>query len=164
MHETFLPQLKHSQIINGLLMKKLIFAVLFSIASFFASAETISPKVQQEIESTMNSSVACWNKGDLPCFMDYYVKSDDLLFISGTKFIHGWDNINQRYKERYGNNTKQMGQLQLKINGMQQLDPSHVFLYGQFHLEIESKNYDGVTSLIFVKSAGKWKIMSDHSN
>ncbi len=137
---------------------------LFSMIISTANAEQISPQVQKEVESTMISSVECWNKGDLACFMDYYVKSDDLLFISGSNFIHGWDNIYARYKKRYGDNTKQMGKLKLTINGLQQLDPKHVFLYGKFHLDIESKSYDGVTSLILEKSANKWKILTDHSN
>lgn len=116
-----------------------------STFSSIVNADPISPKIKNQIEVTMNNSVACWNKGDLQCFMDYYAKSDDLLFISGQNFIHGWDNIYARYKARYGDNTKQMGQLKLTINGMQQLGESHVFLYGQFHLEVESKKYDGVT-------------------
>lgn len=135
-----------------------------SISSAAYADESVSPKAQQEIESMMSSSVACWNKGDLPCFMNSYVKSDDLLFISGTKFIHGWNNINQRYQKRYGTNTQQMGQLKLTIGGMESLGESHVLLYGKFHLDIESKNYDGVTSLILVKAADQWKIMADHSN
>lgn len=147
--------------------KKLLYTLFCSALAMSSAAyadESVAPKIQQEIESTMNNSVACWNRGDLPCFMSYYVKINDLLFISGTKFIYGWDNINQRYQQRYGNNSQQMGQLKLSIGGIEALGESHVLLYGKFHLAIESKTYDGVTSLILVKSADKWKIMADHSN
>lgn len=146
--------------------KKLLASVVCFLSGFssVANADSLSPQMRNQVEATMSDSVACWNKGDLQCFMNYYVKSDDLLFISGQNFIHGWDNIYARYKARYGDNTKHMGQLKLTINGMQQLGESHVFLYGQFHLEVESKKYDGVTSLVLVKSADKWKIQTDHSN
>lgn len=123
-----------------------------------------SKQYQQEIRQTMDQSVDCWNNGDLDCFMGSYVKSKDIVFISGDKFIYGWQNAYDHYKMKYGTNKKAMGQLQISVNEVQILDPNHAYLFGRFHLVIESKEYNGVTSLIFAKEQNNWKIMLDHSS
>lgn len=74
-----------------------------------------SQKIREQVSSAMNQSLACWNNGDLECFMDGYVHSDKTLFISGDKFIYGWQSSYDHYKKKYGNDKKGMGHLQITI-------------------------------------------------
>lgn len=118
----------------------------------------------QEITTTLNQQVNCWNNGDLKCFMDGYVNSDKTLFISGNKFIHGWQNSYDHYKNKYGDDKQGMGKLQITIDGIETIDNTHAYLYGRWHLVTNGNEYNGVTSLIFQKNSDKWQIVLDHSN
>ena len=89
--------------------------------------------------------------------MDGYVHSNKTLFISGDKFIYGWQNSYDYCKKKYSNDKKGMWHLQITIEDINPMDSSHAYLTG-------SKEYNGVTSLIFQKTNNKWKIILDHSN
>jgi len=121
-------------------------------------------KIKQEITKTMSMSVNCWNNGDLKCFMNGYAHNDKTTFISGNKFIHGWQSSYDHYKEKYGNDKKGMGKLQITVDAIEPLDFNHAYLYGKWQLVANDKEYNGVTSLIFQKISGKWEIILDHSN
>lgn len=121
-------------------------------------------KIREQVSSAMSQSLTCWNNGDLECFMDGYVHSDKTLFISGDKFIYGWQNSYDHYKKKYGNDKKGMGHLQITIEDINPMDSSHAYLTGKWNLVTESKEYNGVTSLIFQKTNNKWQIILDHSN
>ncbi|RTL10878.1 MAG: hypothetical protein EKK54_09045 [Neisseriaceae bacterium] len=144
-------------------MRKLILLALVGI-NCYALSGSESQEVTQGVTSAMDQSVKCWNAGDLECFMKGYVNSPKTLFISGDKFIYGWQSSYDHYKRKYGSDKKGMGQLQIKIDGIEALDEQHAFLYGHWKLQAESKEYAGVTSLLFKKNDNKWQIMVDHSN
>ena len=57
-----------------------------------------------------------------------------------------------------------MGQLQIKIDGIEALDEQHAFYMGTGDYKPRAKEYAGVTSLLFKKNDNKWQIMVDHSN
>ena len=120
--------------------------------------------IKQDITKIINQIVNDWNSGNLEEFMNSYDKSDKTLFISGHKFIHGWQNSYEFYKQKYGDNKQDMGQLQIEIKSIELLGTSHAFLYGVWHLTMIDKEHSGVTSLIFQIKDNNWKIVVDHSN
>lgn len=148
-------------------MKKILI-LLTSALGCVAHAESLTSTqnaaIKAGVTQAMYDSVQCWNAADLKCFMDGYVNSDKTLFISGDKFIHGWQASYDHYKQKYGTNKQGMGHLDIKIEDIQALDETHAFLYGRWQLKAEKKEYSGVTSLLFEKHANKWQIMVDHSN
>ncbi len=140
-----------------------ILLIMLSFACFAKESDVETTK--EDINNVLLHSVECWNKSDLQCFIDtLYVKSDKTIFISGTKFIHGWQNLFIHYQQKYGTSRKDMGHLQIKLEEIEILDNNHAFAYGTYHLETKKKIYDGVTSLLFLKSHDKWKIIADHSS
>jgi ketosteroid isomerase-like protein len=150
-------------------MKKILLTICASlILSANVSAKELTlqqnQKIQSEITAAMTKYVKCWNNGDLECFMDGYVNSDKTLFISGDKFIYGWQNSYDHYKKKYGDDKKGMGHLQIMVEDINPIDSTHSYLTGKWHLTTESKEYNGVTSLIFEKVGKKWQIILDHSN
>jgi hypothetical protein len=148
-------------------MKKILM-LLTSTLSLAVHADNLNQtqteSIQTGVTQAMYDSVQCWNAADLKCFMAGYVKSDKTLFISGDKFIHGWQNSYDHYQKKYSTNRQGMGKLNIKIDEIRALDENHAFLYGRWQLKTESKEYSGVTSLIFEKHANKWQIIVDHSN
>lgn len=149
------------------MMKKTltILSLLTSLTCFANENAVLNTTPIQDINKSLANSLRCWNNGDLKCFMDaLYVKSDKTLFISGTKFIYGWQNSYNHYKEKYGDSKSNMGQLKVTLDEVKLLDNNHAFAYGRYHLQVGSKVYNGVTSLLFLKSTGQWKVMVDHSS
>lgn len=150
-------------------MKKLLIFCLICF-SIIAKAETLQIEsaslIKQQIAQQMESSVACWNKGDLTCFMQSYENSDRTLFISGTKFIFGWQNSFDHYMLKYGKNKSDMGNLDIIVKNIEVLDSNYAYLYGNYFLVKDGKEYSGVTSLLFIldSKSQSWKIILDHSS
>src|SRR3954468_20989535 len=57
--------------------------------------------VDAEIREVINAQVAAWNRGDIDGFMDGYVRSDTLEFVSGGKITRGWQTVRDRYRKKY---------------------------------------------------------------
>lgn len=150
-------------------MKKLLIYTLICL-SVVAHAETLmvesSSVTKQQITQQMECSIACWNHGDLNCFMQSYENSDKTLFISGTKFIYGWQNSFDHYMKKYGNNKSDMGNLDINVLDIEVLDNNYAYLYGNYLLIKDGQKYSGVTSLLFKRDtkSQKWKIILDHSS
>ena len=148
------------------MLKKLLLIGCLTISStcFAVDKKTEDEAIKQGVTRALNDSIICWNTGNLDCFMDAYVNDNKTLFISDTKFLHGWQQFYDHYKKKYGNDKKGMGHLEIDLTEIEPLDSTHAFAYGRWHLKNNKKEYNGVTSLIFVKKGAKWQIMVDHSN
>ena len=148
-------------------MKKL-FLLACAVISFnsFAAGMSASEvkQTKQNVTTALNNSINCWNSGDLDCFMDLYVRDKDTLFISGTDFLHGWQDFYDHYKKKYGTNKQGMGHLEFTISGIDVLDSKHVFLYGRWKVINSDQEHAGVASMLFLKVGSKWQIKVDHSN
>ena len=67
-----------------------------------SSLETPSvAKVEQAIQSILQTQVDEWNRGDVPAFMETYAKTDQLRFASGDTAQRGWQTTLLRYQTRY---------------------------------------------------------------
>ena len=146
------------------MFKKLLFLCLFCFNCYAASVSNNEDIAKQGVTKALNNSVACWNSADLSCFMDFYVKDNDTLFISGTQILHGWQQFYDNYQKKYATDKSGMGQLEIKISGITLLDSKHAFLYGHWKNKHENIENSGVISMIFVKTGSKWQIMATHSN
>ena len=114
------------------------------------------------IMQVLNDQVACWNEGDLECFMLGYWNSDSLTFIGKSGISRGWRNTLNNYKQRYPGKDV-MGRLQFEIIRIESLHSSAALVTGKWKLFRESDNLEGFFSLIFKKKNGKWVIVYDHS-
>ena len=104
-----------------------------------------------------------WNEGDIDTFMEGYWKSDSLLFIGSSGPIYGWNATMERYKRVYSDREK-MGKLTFNILEIRSLGDAHARLIGKFHLERTVGDLEGYFTLIWVKTEGKWLIISDHTS
>jgi hypothetical protein len=57
--------------------------LIFALLGYACSSSENASEDQAAIYSIMDQQVACWNKGDLDCFMEGYWQSDSLMFIGG---------------------------------------------------------------------------------
>ena len=89
--------------------------ILFTVAMLCFTASCLAQtKAAEAIENTLAAQQIAWNKGDLDSFMQYYWKSDSLLFLGKSGPTHGWQNTLNNYKKGYPDKAT-MGSLDFKI-------------------------------------------------
>ncbi len=136
----------------------------FSILLFFFSLVTVHLTAQeQEIREVMWQQQECWNNGDLECFMESYLKSDDLVFVGSAGPKYGWQVTLNNYKRSYPNKDA-MGTLSFDLLKFISLGKNHQLVIGKWSLNRKTDNPNGHFSIVFKKIKGEWKIIADHSS
>lgn len=133
---------------------------LLAALSFGAAAQ------EAEIRAVLNTQQDAWNRGDLVAFMDAYENSPGIAFVGQTGVRHGYQEILERYRSRYGTR-EAMGQLRYTILEFDALGDTFARLIGKFELQRTATgggNASGYFTLIFRKTSKGWKIIHDHTS
>ena len=104
-----------------------------------------------------------WNAGDIDAFMEGYVESDELRFVSSGGEIRGWDSTLARYHRTYPDRAA-MGQLTFDIREVRVLSSQYAFIYGSYALERADDRPTGLFTLLAVNSSQGWRIVHDHTS
>ena len=139
---------------------KLFFPLLINITN---GQSILSESDKNEILLVLKNQEKFWNKGDIDGFMQGYVKSDYLVFNGSKGPFYGWDSVKDRYIKTYPSK-EQMGILNFKIQNISLITPNVAQLLGQFFLNYPKKEVSGYFTLVFIKSKGRWLILSDHTS
>src|SRR3954468_17238234 len=113
--------------------------------------------MRQEIEDLLRRSAAAWSAGNLDAFMECYEESPDTLYLSGSRFVSGYEGIRNMYAERFGG---RMGSLKISILEIKPIETSHAMLVGTYSLGV----YNGNCLLVLRKTARGWRISADHTS
>jgi ketosteroid isomerase-like protein len=132
---------------------------LFCLVVNFSKAQSDLEKVT----SLLHEQQACWNNGDIPCFMKHYWKSDSLTFVGKSGIQYGWDKTLENYQKSYPDKNA-MGQLAFDIVKVSQLADDAIYMLGKWSLKRKNDSPNGLFTLIFKKINGQWLIVSDHSS
>ncbi len=142
-------------------MKKIILLFcIFTLSSFQIEAQSSDDEVA--IRKVLEDQRLAWNAYDLEGFMQGYWKSDSLKFYGSGGLVNGWDNTLARYHKSYPSK-EHTGTLKFVINDISKIDKASYYVMGEFHLEREAGNADGIFMIIFKKIDGEWKIIADTS-
>lgn len=131
----------------------------------FCGISITSQTLNSDLNSVLNNMKAqetAWNSGNIDGFMDYYWKSDSLLFIGSKGITLGWQKTLTNYKRNYPNKNV-MGVLTFTIKENTQLSPTSIYTIGQWSLEKE-KPSGGYFTLLWKKINGLWVIVADHTS
>lgn len=144
--------------------KKYILELLFFLIINITNGQSIlSESDKNEIISVLKKQEKFWNKGDIDGFMQGYVKSDQLVFNGSKGPFYGWDSVKDRYIKTYPSK-EEMGILNFKIQYISLISSNVAQLLGQFYLTYPKKEVSGYFTLVFIKSKGRWLILSDHTS
>ena len=145
-------------------MQKSILKLLFFLLINITNGQSIlSESDKNEIISVLIKQEKFWNKGDIDGFMQGYVKSDHLVFNGSKGPFYGWDSVKDRYIKTYPSK-EEMGILNFKIQNISLITSNVAQLLGQFFLNYPKKKVSGYFTLVFIKSKGRWLILSDHTS
>ncbi|MHA6248451.1 YybH family protein [Pontibacter sp. CAU 1760] len=148
---------------NNLLLAGGLFLLLScNIAKEQAVSTTNAGEAVREVLAMQS---ACWNKGDLECYMQGYWQSDSLLFIGSRGLTYGWQQTLQNYRKGYPD-AAAMGQLSFDLKEVRPLSPETMLVVGRWHLkrEVAAGDLQGHFSVIFRRFEEGWRIIADHSS
>lgn len=135
----------------------ILFLLLFS--SILVSAQSDETAIRDVISQQQSA----WNKGEIDGFMQGYLKSDSLMFVSRNGITYGWDAMLNNYKNSYSD-TVAMGKLELQLLKLKPLSSEYYFITGTWHLVRTIGDIGGYFTLLFKKVNGKWFIIVDHTS
>lgn len=119
----------------------------------------------KSIRLVLDKQVSEWNEGNIPGFMDGYVASESLIFMTSKTTLKGKQNLEDLYLKNFDSREKR-GKLNFIVEEYIPLDNlHHVYLVpGRWEVARIDTLLQGKFSLVFKKHADEgWKIIADHT-
>ncbi len=142
----------------------LAFAAHIALASLSCGrpGEESEREAVREIGSAIEEQVASWNSDDLPGFMRYYWRSDDMTFHGGKTRLQGWEALDSMYRRTYSG--EQRGALEFSGIEIEILSPVSAYVLGDWKVTLPDTVKQGKFTLIWRKTDEGWRIVHDHSS
>jgi len=128
------------------------------IGSLSSSGKVISKLMQDQVDS--------WNNGSIDGYMQAYLHSDALKFITRKGVRQGFDSVTYHYKKSY-NSKEKMGRLSFRQVSFSPIDlpesENIINATGKWFVSHHETTDSGFFSLIWKQVGGEWKIIIDHT-
>jgi uncharacterized protein (TIGR02246 family) len=149
----------------------MIRTILVMLALMFALpvAAQGEPEAKAAVEAAMADSAAGWDAGNLDRFLAIYSDDPATSFPGSNGIVRGTGPIRERYISGYPQvfgpaAGTDKPKLSFSMEDFRMLGPDHALLIARWKLAAPGKeDQTGMTSLVFRKEAGGWKIIADHS-
>ncbi len=117
------------------------------------------------ITKVLSDQTKAWNRGDIPGFMDGYVRSEKLRFASGDTYRFGWQVTLKKYQSSYPS-PDAMGKLTFSDLKVQILSPEYAEVFGRWHLKREGdfEDLSGLYTLLMQRTKQGWRVLHDHTS
>ena len=138
--------------------------LLVAAAACAAAPHAFSPADDTAVRAVLHAQQDAWNRGDLEAFMAGYAHAPDLVFTSGGKVRHGWQETYDKYRAKYGGDRTGMGHLDFEVLGVQPLGGDGAIVLGRWKLTDTPNAAGGVFSLAFARTPAGWRIVHDHTS
>jgi hypothetical protein len=119
-------------------------------------------KEEQQILQRLKDQEACWNKGDLDGYLEFYAPVDSVRMIYSKGVVYGRDSIQAFYKKYWPK--ERMGQLKMDEITIEILSEKDAFVSARFTVDFQNgKTTTGRFSGLMRKINSKWYLYTDHS-
>jgi ketosteroid isomerase-like protein len=132
------------------------------LATIFPVVNAVAADPSMEIRAVMDRQVAAWNRGDIDAYMEGYVRSDQLEFVSDGKITRGWQTVRDRYHRKYDSREK-MGTLAFSEIKVSSLNANTAVVQGRWSLRRKADQPHGSFVLIFRRTSSGWRIVHDQT-
>ena len=133
-----------------------VFVLLFSSLLF--------ADMKSEIATLLEEQDQAWNRGDLDGFVKPYDDTGRLVFIGSSGVIRDPRALKEKYEKKYKVAGADFGKLTFSDLQVEELSKDLALAWGRWEVEAKGTKSSGWFSLILQKSAGKWRILHDHSS
>ena len=117
--------------------------------------------------ATLDAQVEAWNAGSVRGFMDGYVRSDSLVFLSGGSVRRGWEEALYAYVRGYPD-ADAMGTLAFEEVSVRPLAPGRALAWGRWRLQRDGDapggGPGGLFTLILADTPDGWRVVHDHTS
>ncbi|MBD0326915.1 MAG: nuclear transport factor 2 family protein, partial [Pyrinomonadaceae bacterium] len=120
-------------------------------------------KIASAVRAVLDAQAAAWNRGDIEGYMDGYMRSDEITFVSGDNLTRGWTTVLARYKKNYDTREK-MGQLAFSDLEIKPVNKDSAVVLGRWQLTRANDTPRGRFTLIFRRTKQGWRIVHDHTS
>lgn len=122
-----------------------------------------------DVEAAMEDSAAGWNEGDMDRFLAIYSSAKDTTFVGSGGLLRGVEAMEGRYREAYDwsqPDPSERGVLTFETQDFRPLGSDYALYIGRYVLTYpdDREPASGLTSLVFAREPGGWKIVADHSS
>jgi len=123
------------------------------------------PAIVQAIEAAMSDTAAGWNAGDMQRFMAVYSDAPETSFVAGQELLRGKPAMIAMYDKAYDfDDAAKRGTLSFETVDLRALGPAHVLYIARYTLTYPAAEpVSGLTSVVFAREVGGWRIIADHS-
>ncbi len=143
-------------------MRLAIAAALVSLTLASPAAAAQTPDAERSaILETIDRMEAAWNRGDFKGYMAGF-KNPDATFVSGGKFLDGWQGRLDQYVRDYGGAPERRGKLKFHDMKVDLLAPDSAMLVGRYRMERPGRTTHGINTRLFRKIDGRWLITMNH--
>jgi ketosteroid isomerase-like protein len=93
-----------------------------------------------------------------------YLKTDELVFTSGSRIRRGWQVTYDAYSKRYGTAKETMGKLTFSKLEVHPLGEDAAWVLGRWDLAGPKEASGGIFTLVMRRIDGKWLVVHDHTS
>jgi ketosteroid isomerase-like protein len=122
------------------------------------------------VRAVLDAQASAWNRGDVDGYMNGYDRSPNTEFVSGDTITRGWQQVLDRYKQRYDTRDK-MGVLTFSDLEITVLSNDAALALGRWRLQRlvgpslrTNAEPHGTFTLLFRKTKAGWRIVHDHTS
>jgi beta-aspartyl-peptidase (threonine type) len=117
------------------------------------------------IQTVLDQQLLAWNRGDLEGFMDGYLHSPDLVYLSNKKVYRGWQTVLDGYREIFKSGEVQMGTLELQETEIDLLGSDAALVWGTYRVVTpDGKQRGGFYTLVMRKLKEGWRTVYDRTS
>ena len=128
-----------------------------------SSATATAANDEAAVRAVLEQQLREWNAGNLAGFMGTYARSENTHFASGGTLRLGWQDVFNRYKERYGDPAA-MGVTTFSGLEVTMLGPDTAMAFGRWHQKGSKGEGSGLFTLILRRLPEGWRIVHDHTS
>ncbi|WP_374293572.1 SgcJ/EcaC family oxidoreductase [Sphingomonas sp.] len=113
------------------------------------------------IRAAMTASAAGWDAGDLDRFMGIY--APDAVYVGAKGLVRGKAAIADSYRASFSGGANSRGRLSFDYLLIRPIGERRM-VFARWHLRGVGGEESGMTTLVFERQGGGWKIVADHSS
>lgn len=133
-----------------------------ALAAAVAGVPLKGVESRAQIEKALADSADGWNNRNLSQYMAVYAQDRSTLYVTNGKVVQGFDDIERVYASRF--KTGNMGHLSVEVIDFRMLGSRAAWILGRYHLMLQNGGeHTGLTTLIFQRVSGEWRLVLDHT-
>lgn len=129
-----------------------------------AAARSFTENDRQAVAAVLADQSAAWNRGDLVGYMAGYLRSEALVFTSGSQVRTGYEETLASYQRKYGQAPDTMGKLAFRVLRIDPVGADGAVVLGRWDLERSAGKSGGIFSVVLERRPEGWRIVHDHTS